>query len=237
METAFVLGVGPGLGTSLAKRFARAGMRVAVASRDASRLDRMLPDLRTAGAAEARAYACDVSSPPFVGEAFRNVSEDLGPPRLVVFNAGTFVPGGLLETDPEAFEQSWRVGCLGGFLVGREAVRAMKGAGPRDDGTLGTIIFTGATASTRGSARFHSLAVAKFGLRALAQSMAREFAPDGVHVAHVIIDGQIDGAREQGSEDKRLDPDAIAENYWRLHEQDRSTWTHELDLRPWVERF
>jgi NAD(P)-dependent dehydrogenase (short-subunit alcohol dehydrogenase family) len=145
---------------------------------------------------------------------------------------------GILETPVEEFERCWRVGCLGGFLVGRAAARAMlarvEGGGPG-----GTLLFTGATASLRGSARFHNLAVGKFGLRALAQSMARELQPRGIHVAHVVIDGQIAGPgdNQERSLAAMLDPDAIAESYYQLHRQPRSAWTLELDLRPWVEKF
>lgn len=242
METALIFGVGPGLGAAVARRCARGGMAVGVAARDATRVEEELPDLRAKGAPDAQAYACDVSSESFVEEAFREAIEDLGLPRLVVFNAGAFVREGLLETSAEEFERCWRVGCMGGFLVGRAAVRAMEEAGPRADGTLGTIILTGATASLRGGAGFHNLAVGKFGLRALSQSMAREFGPWGIHVAHVIIDGMIESDRPGHSQsetgpDGALDPDAIAENYWHLHRQPRSAWTQELDLRPWSERF
>lgn len=245
METALVFGAGPGLGAAVGRRFARAGMAVGVAARDVNRLEEMLPALRDAGAPEAGAFACDVASPQFVAEAFREVHEALGRPRVVVFNAGAFVPQGLLDTDPDEFERCWRIGCMGGFLVGREAVRTMLDATPETDtGTLGTIVFTGATASLRGGARFHNLAVGKFGLRALAQSMAREFGPQGIHVAHTIIDGQIrsedrdgDYSAESRGEDALLEPDAIAETYWQLHRQPRNAWTQELDLRPWVEKF
>lgn len=244
METALIIGVGPGLGTALAKRFARAGLHVAIAARNRSRLEALLPDLEALGAPAARAYACDITSEEFVHETFRNVTEALGVPRLVVFNAGSYIPKGLLDTELREFEHSWRSGCLGGFLVGQCAVRALYAAKPRADGTRGTLLFTGATASLRGSAGFHNVAVSKFGLRALAQSMAREFGPEGIHVAHVIVDGQIQSPDyNQGQEGAdnaeavRLEPDAIAENYWHLHCQDRSAWTQELDLRPWQESF
>jgi len=146
-----------------------------------------------------------------------------------------------METSVEEFERCWKTACLGGFLVGREAVRAMLAAKPGGR-HRGTLLFTGATASLRGGAMFHNLAVGKFGLRALAQSMAREFQPQGIHVAHVIIDGQIASERtgrsvaERG-EDAVLDPDAIAETYYQLHLQPPSAWTLELDLRPYVEKF
>lgn len=243
-ETALIFGVGPGLGMAIARRCARGGMNVALAARDTNRLEEQLPGLREAGAPEARAYGCDVASEHFVEEAFREVLDELDTPRLVVFNAGTFVRKGVVETEAEEFEHCWRVGCMGGFLVGRAAVRLMQEAGPRADGSLGTLIFTGATASLRGGPMFQNLAVGKFGLRALAQSLAREYGPKGVHVAHSIIDGQIHAEHRGGQysegergEDALLEPDAIAEAYWNVHCQPRSAWTHEFDLRPWVEKF
>lgn len=243
-ESALVFGVGPGLGAAIARRCARGGMAVGVAARDATRLEDLLPDLRAAGAPDARAYACDVSTENFVEDAFRHAVNDLGVPRLVVFNAGAFVPRGLLETEADEFERCWRTGCMGGFLVGRAAVRNMLAAEPDDEGRLGTVLFTGATASLRGAAGFHNLAVGKFGLRALAQSMAREFQAQGVHVGHVLIDGRIHAehrgdvySEAEPGADTLLDPDAIADTYWHLHRQPRSAWSLEVDLRPWSERF
>ncbi|MBI1731453.1 MAG: SDR family NAD(P)-dependent oxidoreductase [Gammaproteobacteria bacterium] len=234
-ETAIVVGVGPGLGLAIVKGCVEAGMNVVAAARNVERVEKLVADLGPS----ARAVTCDVTQEKQVAELFLRTASLFGAPALVVFNAGAFVPKGILETDTEEFERCWRVGCLGGFLVGREAVRAMLDA-PGDAGK--TIIFTGATASLRGSARFHNLAVGKFGLRALAQSMARELGPKGIHVAHVIIDGQIraekDGYREaERGPDAVLHPDAIAASYLALHRQPRSAWTQELDLRPWVEKF
>jgi NAD(P)-dependent dehydrogenase (short-subunit alcohol dehydrogenase family) len=237
-EIALIVGAGPGLGAALARRFARAGMRVAVARRNAGALQPLVAEL----GAEARAYGCDAADEAAVQRLFSAVTGDLGSPRLVVYNAGAFVRQGLLETDTVEFERCWRILCLGGFLVGREAVRAMLAA-DTPQRHRGTIVFTGATASLRGSARFHNLAVGKFGLRALAQSMAREFQPQGIHVAHAVIDGQIRNdarpgysAAERG-EDAVLEPDAIAEAYFQLHLQPPSAWTLELDLRPRLEKF
>jgi NAD(P)-dependent dehydrogenase (short-subunit alcohol dehydrogenase family) len=153
-----------------------------------------------------------------------------------IFNAGAFVRTSILETAIEEFERCWRVGCFAGFLVGRAAARRMAKQGS------GTILLTGATASLRGGSGFVNLASSKFGLRAVAQSMARELSPKGIHVAHVIIDGQIRSeryehlARERGP-DSLLEPDAIAHSYLMLHRQPRSAWTHELDLRPWSEKW
>lgn len=231
-EVAVVVGAGPGLGAALARTFAAAGMAVAVAARRADKAEALAGSLGGRG----RGYACDASDEAAVERLFDAVQADLGAPDLVVFNAGAFVRKGFLETEVEEFERCWRIGCLGGFLVGRRAARGMLPRG------RGTILFTGATASLRGGAGFHNLAVPKFGLRALAQSMARELGPKGIHVAHVIIDGQILSERYAGLAQERppdalLAPDAIAENYLHLHRQHRSAWTQELDLRPWVERF
>jgi len=236
-ETAVVVGTGPGLGAALARRFARDGMNVAMAARNTDKLTGLVAEL----AGKARAYACDAADERAVTKLFSDVARDFSAPRLVVFNAGAFVRKGLLDTTVEEFERCWKTACLGGFLVGREAVRAMLDA---ESGNThrGTVIYTGATASLRGGAMFHNLAVGKFGLRALAQSMAREFQPRGIHVAHAVIDGQIAGDRpghsiaERG-EDAVLAPDAIAETYYRLHLQPPSAWTLELDLRPYVEKF
>ena len=167
---------------------------------------------------------------------FRRIEADLSEPDLVIFNAGTFEPGEVLDISPEDFERCWKIGCLGGFLVGQEAARQML---PRGHGT---IIFTGATAALRGSKGFANLAVPKFGLRALAQCLARELGPKGIHVAHVIIDGQIESERyaqlsKDRGPDALLKPKDIAEAYMTLHRQDRSAWTQEMDLRPWVEKF
>lgn len=235
MSTALVIGVGPGLGAALAHRFAGEGMNVAVASRNLQRLETLLPDIRESGAPQAQAFACDVANEMFVEQLFHEVLEELGVPDVVIFNAGHFVHKGLLETTSEEFEYSWRVGCMGGFLVGRKAVHCMLTSGERDStGALGTIIFTGATASLRGSTHFHNLAVGKFGLRALAQSMAREFGPQGIHIGHVIIDGQI---QPETQDMNKLTPEAIAENYWQLYSQPPGAWTLELDLRPYDEHF
>jgi NAD(P)-dependent dehydrogenase (short-subunit alcohol dehydrogenase family) len=228
---ALVVGVGPGLGAALSRRFARGGLHVAVAARRAARL----ADL--AGEIGGRAYDCDATDEASVERLFAAVAEAQGAPEVVVYNAGAFLRKPVVETDAAEFERSWRILCLGGFLVGRAAARAMLPGG------RGSILFTGATASLRGGANFANLAVGKFGLRALAQSMARELGPQGIHVAHVVIDGQIADATRPGREpgarsaDALLAPDAIAETYWQLHKQDRSAWTLELDLRPWVEKF
>jgi len=227
---AVVVGVGPGLGPAVARRFAAAGFAVAVARRRAEELASL------AGEIGGKAYGCDVSERDSVEALFAAIDEDLGDPQVVVYNAGAYKPGGILDIEAADFVNCWRIGCLGGFHVGQAAAKRMVAAG------AGTIIFTGATASLRGSAKFANLAVPKFGLRALAQSMARDLGPRGVHVAHAIIDGQIAGERpgyqtaERGA-DAVLAPEAIAEAYYQLHTQPRSAWTQELDLRPCMEKF
>jgi NAD(P)-dependent dehydrogenase (short-subunit alcohol dehydrogenase family) len=220
-QVAVVVGVGPGLGLALVRRFAAGGMAVAAAARDEDRLAALV------GPAGAHAYGCDASSEQAVEHLFERVTRELGPPALVVFNAGAYLPKTVVETTPEEFERCWRILCFGGFLVGRAAAGGMIERGQ------GTILFTGATAALRGGARFVNLAVGKFGLRALAQSLARELGPRGVHVAHIVVDGQIGAA----GDDRMLRPEAIAEAYWQLHVQPRSAWTQELDLRPWAEKF
>jgi NAD(P)-dependent dehydrogenase (short-subunit alcohol dehydrogenase family) len=219
---AVIVGAGPGLGAALARRFATAGMAVAVARRDAGTLGKLATEIG------GKAYACDATDAAAVENLFAAVTRDLGTPVLVVFNAGAYRPGGILDIDPRDFEDCWRIGCLGGLHVGQAALRRMAPLG------AGTILYTGATASLRGSAGFANLAVPKFGLRALAQSMAREFGPKGIHVAHVLIDGQIG---RDGGGDSKLGPSAIAEAYLHLYEQHPSAWTHEMDLRPSVEKF
>ena len=187
-EVALVAGVGTGLGAALARRFASAGMKVAIVSRNKARLAPLADELADLGG-EGRAYGCDVTDADEVKGLFASLLTDFGAPDLVVYNVGGYARKKVLETEPAEFEGSWRAGCLGGFLVAGEAARGMVANGG------GTILFTGATASLRGGAGFVNLAVGKFGLRALAQSLARELGPKGVHVAHIIIDGQIGSER------------------------------------------
>jgi NAD(P)-dependent dehydrogenase (short-subunit alcohol dehydrogenase family) len=225
-ETAVVAGVGPGLGRALVDAFAAEGYRVFAAARRVDALERIpfaLPD-------RVEKVACDVTDESQVDRLL-----DLAV-AVAIFNAGAYAPGRVLDVAPADFERCWRVGCFGGFLLARAAARVMV---PR---RRGTILFTGATAALRGSAGFANLAVPKFGLRALAQSLARELMPHGIHVAHLIIDGQIRSERyepllAQRGPDSLLEPEAIAANYVALHRQPRNAWTGELDLRPWVERF
>lgn len=223
-EVAIVVGTGPGLGNALVRRFAEAGMSVAAVSRKGSTPE--APEYRDL----VHGYACDATIGDQITEMFAQVTKDLGQPDLVVFNVGTWDRAGILDISDKLFEEAWRTGCFGGFLVGRAAAASMLPFG------RGTIIFTGATGSIRGGAGFAAFAVPKFGLRALAQSMARELGPKGVHVAHVIIDGMINEDGEAGSGDG-MAPTAISEAYYQLHRQQRSAWTHELDLRPAGEKF
>ena len=231
-EIAVVVGAGPGLGWALSRRFAQAGLQVIAAARDPAKLDALV---RAEPGLAVRVERCDATRAGDVAKLFEAADQN-GRLGVAIFNAGTFEPGGILDIAPETFERCWRIGCFGGFLVGQAAARRLAAAGS------GTLIYTGATASLRGSSGFANLAVPKFGLRALAQSMARELGPKGVHVAHVIIDGQIESERnrrlraERGP-DTLLPPAAIAESYYQLHRQPRGAWTHELDLRPWAEKF
>lgn len=236
-EIAVVVGVGPGLGSALTRRLAHAGMHVAAASRDSAKLTSLAREL-SSQSVKVRTYDCDATNEDSVKKLFSSVAADLGKPSLVVYNAGAFVRKEFLETTKEEFEYCWKIGCLGGFLVGQTAAREMLSS----ENLSGTIVFTGATASLRGGALFHNLAVGKFGLRALAQCMARELQPKGIHVAHVVIDGQIrsnrPGHHDEGrGKDAVLDPNAIAETYYQLHLQPRNAWSLEVDLRPWVEKF
>jgi len=231
--SAVVVGVGPGLGASLVRTFATAGLNVAAAARDP---DKVSDHVGGGEGGEVRLYGCDSTDETAVETLFDQAEADLGPVAVAVYNAGAFVPASILETSSADFERCWRVGCLGGFHVGKAAATRMQ---PRGQGT---IILTGATAALRGGGRFHNLAVGKFGLRALAQSMARELGPQGLHIAHVIIDGMIQSERhahlgEERGPDSLLEPDEIAAEYLHLHNQHRSAWTLELDLRPWVEKF
>ena len=223
-----VAGVGPGLGLAVATRFAREGYRVAMLARSRDRLAAMAsqaPD-------QLVPMPCDVTDPADVAATFEEAERRLGPLSCAVFNAGAYRRGSILDIVPSDFEHCWRVGAFAGFLVGQAAARRMVSRG------VGTILFTGATASLRGGANFANLASPKFALRAVAQSMARELGPRGIHVAHIIIDGQIgEGGDAVGKADSRLAPDAIAEAYLGLHRQPRSAWSQEIDLRPWVERF
>lgn len=239
--TAIVVGVGSqhGLGAALARRFAAEGHRVIVSGRTKEKIAKVVGAIADSGG-KAETFAADATIESDVAALFDFAETSGHAVDLVVFNAGNNVRHDFRTMPAELFEQTWRVATLGGFLVGREAARRLAPAGN------GTILFTGATASLRGKPPFTAFASAKAALRTLAQSMAREFGPLGLHVAHVVIDGGIDGEKlntaapqlkiERGA-DGMLNIDAIADAYWHLHRQHRSAWTHELDLRPFKERF
>ena len=228
-EIALVVGTGSGLSAALARLFHKEGMRLALAARR--------PDKLTALCAEtgARAYHCDVAVRADVDALFKTVSDEIGPPDLVVYNPSYRTRGPIVELDPDEVLKTITVSCYGGFLVGQLAARSMLKAG------RGTILFTGASASIKGYARSAPFAMGKFGLRGLAQSMARELAPQNIHVAHFVIDGGIRQVNDtRGNErgpDGMLEPDAIASNYLHVHRQPRSAWTAEIELRPWVETY
>ena len=241
-EVTLLVGAGDAIGAAVARRFAAGGYRVCIARRDADKSRDVVQQI-TASGGVARAVGTDVRNEPAVQALFAKVEAELGPIEICLFNAGANVKVPLVETDARLFFKAWELACYAGFLAGREAARYMVPHGH------GTILFTGATASLRGGAGFAAFAAAKFGLRAIAQSMAREFAPRNIHVAHLIIDGAIDSAaihRRLGASGRVMDelpPDSlirtssVAEAYWMLHNQSRDGWTHELDLRPYIERW
>lgn len=233
-KVAAIVGVGPGLGRALAVRFAQGGFAVALLARQEHALQAVQADIEKLGGV-ARSYSTDAADEASTRASFARVRGELGVPQVLIYNAGAFQMGGVLDLSAGDFERAWRVNCLGGLLAAQAVLPGMLERGS------GTILFSGATASLRGSARFAGLAVGKFGLRALAQSMARELGPRGIHVAHVVIDGAIDTPRVRGMlsgrEQGLLAPAAIAENYWNLYAQDPSAWTQEIDVRPSVEKF
>lgn len=229
------------MGSAIARAFAAEGFAVCVTrrARNLERLEQLAQSIRDAGG-EARAFGVDARSEDEMVELVARIEREIGPLEVVVFNIGANVRHAVRETTARVFTKVWEMACFAGFLTGREAARVMV---PRGSGT---ILFTGATASLRGASGFAAFAAAKSGLRAVAQSMARELGPQGIHVAHVVIDGAIDGAfirslrddvDEQLQRDEILKPEQIAQNFVWLHKQPRSAWTHELDLRPWAERF
>lgn len=236
---ALVVGAGEATGAAVARRFAREGFTACVARRSAARLAPLVAEIEAAGG-RARAFGCDARDEQAVTAMVRDIEDGIGPIEVAVFNVGGNVRASILDETAQRYFKVWQMGCLAGFHVGREVARRMVPRG------RGSILFTGATASLRGGAGFAAFAGAKHGLRSLAQSMARELGPLGLHVAHVVIDGAIDTEfiRENFPEryatraqDGILQPDAIAETYWQLHRQPRHAWTFELDLRPWSEKW
>ncbi|MEJ2381857.1 MAG: SDR family NAD(P)-dependent oxidoreductase [Gammaproteobacteria bacterium] len=231
---AVVAGIGPGLGAALVRRLSADGYAVAGLARQ-TEFARQLAGEVSASAGSLAPFACDVSDPEQVRRSFADIRRQLGRPAVLIYNAGAFARGALTDTPVEEFDRLWSVNCRGAFLCAREAVPDMLAAGS------GTILFTGATAAVKPGADFSAFGSSKFALRGLAQGMARELAPQGIHVAHVIIDGVIwtPRTREMAgvTAANTLEPDAIAETYLQLIRQHRSAWTWELDLRPDVEPF
>jgi NAD(P)-dependent dehydrogenase (short-subunit alcohol dehydrogenase family) len=227
-RSTLIVGTGPGISASLARRLAGFGVKVALAARNVQKLDALVKDTG------AQAFAADASDPDAVARLFDQVSERIGEPEIVVYNAGARAHGPLADLDPAAVQKSVAITAFGGFLVTQQAARRMV---PRGHGA---ILLTGATASIKGFAHSASFAMGKFALRGLAQSAARELSPKGIHVAHFIIDGAVRAAHRPDTADKpdsTLDPDAIAQSYVDVLRQPRSAWSHEVELRPWVERF
>jgi len=238
---AIIIGAGDATGGAIARAFAVEGLTACVnrRARNADQLESLAQSIRDAGQ-QARAFPGDAREESDMVALFDQVEAEVGPVEVAVFNIGANVNFPITETTVRVYTKVWEMACLGGFLMGREAAKRMAPRG------RGTILFTGATASLRGGSGFSAFSGAKGALRMLAQSMARELGPQGIHVAHTIIDGAIDTDFIKGrhpdfdnakAADLILNPDAIAANYVMLHKQPRSAWTHELDLRPWGEKW
>jgi NAD(P)-dependent dehydrogenase (short-subunit alcohol dehydrogenase family) len=227
-ERALIVGAGQGLSAALARLFSREGMRVALAARNPDRLAALCKETG------ARAFSCDATDAGQVRQLYADVEKAIGEPEVVVYNASGRVRGPVADLEPVEVERALAVTAFGGFLVAQQAARRMLAK------KRGAILFTGASASVKGYPQSAAFAMGKFALRGLAQSMARELAPQGIHVAHFVIDGGIARAgRAPASDqpDSLLDPDAIASNYLHVLRQPRSAWTWEVELRPWVEKF
>jgi NAD(P)-dependent dehydrogenase (short-subunit alcohol dehydrogenase family) len=238
-KVVLVIGAGDATGGEIAKRFAREGYIACVTRRQADKLQPLLEEIRAAGG-QAHGFGSDARKEQEVAALVETIERDIGPIDVFVFNIGANVPCSILEETPRKYFKIWEMACFAGFLTAQAVARRMVRR------ERGTILFTGATAGTRGAAGFAAFAGAKHGLRALAQSMARELGPRNIHVAHVVVDGAIDTAFIRDSfperyalkdQDGILDPAHIADSYWFLHAQPRDAWTFELDLRPWMERW
>lgn len=230
-RVAVIVGAGSGLSAALARRFAEEGYRIALAARDTEKLANL------AAKTGAETYRCDVSVAADVDKLFADVTADLGTPEVAIFNASRRARGPIQDVDPEELKAAILTTAFGGFLVGRAAAKLMIPAGQ------GTIFFTGASAGVKGFPQSAAFAMGKFGLRGLAQSMARELQPQNIHVVHVVVDGGIMNADREGrlgnerGPDGWLNPDAIADTYYHLHTQHRSAWSWEIEVRPWIEKF
>jgi len=239
-RVALVIGAGDGNGAAIAKRYAREGYVACVVRRSADKLQPLVAAIEAEGG-RAQAFGTDARKEEEVVALFEQIERDIGPVEVLVFNVGANVPASILDETARKYFKIWEMACFAGFLCGREAAKRMVARG------RGTILFTGATASTRGAARYAAFAGAKHALRALAQSMARELGPRNIHVAHIVIDGAVDTDfirenmaalyAERMPRDGILKPAHIAENYWQLHVQPRDAWTFELDLRPYMETW
>jgi NAD(P)-dependent dehydrogenase (short-subunit alcohol dehydrogenase family) len=224
-RTGLIVGAGDGLSASVARRFAKAGMSVTLAARDTGKLEPLCKEIG------AVAFACDASDPAQVARLFDAVERQFGAPEVVVYNASARARGPFVSLDAEAVRRTLLVSAYGAFLVAQRAVPGMLAK------QSGAVLLTGASASVKGYAESAPFAMGKFALRGLAQSMARELAPKGIHVAHFVIDGAIRPRGRDDAGDSMLDPDAIAETYFNVLVQPRSAWTWEVELRPWIERF
>jgi short-subunit dehydrogenase len=236
---ALVIGAGDATGGAIARRFANSGLIACVTRRKVEKLAPLIAEIEASGG-RAHAFGTDARKEDEVVQLIEQIERDIGPIEVMVFNIGANVPSSILEETARKYFKIWEMACLSGFLNGREVARRMVTR------QRGTILFTGATASLRGSANFAAFSGAKHALRALAQSMARELGPKNIHVAHVVIDGAIDTEFIQSTfperyalkeQDGILNPEHIAENYWHLHAQPRDAWTFELDLRPYMEKW
>lgn len=236
---ALVIGAGDATGGAVARRFAREGYTACVTRRSLDSLQPLLAQIRVEGGT-AHGFACDARKEDDVIALVEQIERSIAPIEVLVFNVGGNAPGSILDVTARKYFEIWEMICLAGFLNGREVAKRMVQRG------RGTIVFTGATASLRGGANFAAFAGAKMALRALAQSMARELGPRGLHVAHVVIDAGIDTAFIRDNFPERyalkdrqgiVNPEHIANTYWTLHQQPRDAWTHEMDLRPWIEKF
>jgi NAD(P)-dependent dehydrogenase (short-subunit alcohol dehydrogenase family) len=229
--TALIVGAGTGISASLARLFSKHGMKVAVAARDSNKLAALTAEI------DGQAFRVDACDHAEVKQLFENVASSIGEPDVVVYNAGTRTRGALVDLDPADVERVLLVSAFGGFLVSQEAARRFLARSGED---RGAILLTGASASVKGYAGSAPFAMGKFALRGLAQSMARELAPRGIHVTHFVIDGGVRSASRVEPADRpdsMLDPDAIAETYWQVLQQPRNAWSWEIELRPWVETF